>query len=644
MQTGITRYNNLPKLLKVIIITLTIFGIAIFVCHLFRWNIQGWVLNDVKYYYFLYACFSTCIFLTLPMRKTERHKAKIPWYDLVFAALAFGICIYFSTLYGSNMYFAPHVSHIVLAIVFAILALEGGRRMAGAPFAIICLLVGVYPTFAEHMPGVLWGFSFPLPDLIHSLAFSSSGMLGLPAQVMGDILIGFLVFAGMMLASGSGSFFLKFALSLLGQFRGGPAKVAVLSSGLFGSLSGAPIANIVATGSLTIPTMKRIGYPPRYAGAIEAVASTGGIIMPPVMGTIAFVMTVITNIPYSWIISAAIIPAILYYFGLLVQVDAYAAKVGLKGLPREELPSLLRTLKEGWPFMAVLAFLVFGLIGAEWGAKAPLYAAGLLFVLSFTSRETMMTPKRIVEALATIGSLIIYTMAVLLPMGLIMLGLNVTGTLLAWTAQIALISRVNVAAALLTAVVICYILGMTGITLIPYIVIAVIVVPPLVTVTGLNLLALHLFFMYYLLMAWITPPVAISAFVAAALAGAPPMKTGWLSMRLAVVLYFIPFFFVFNPALILEGPIWETIYLFTLCLLGIWILASGLEGYLMKVGRLTLWPRVFLVIGGFLIAFPGWQSFNWWMTSLIGSAVTAAVVAVILIRRKAAATKLIAGT
>jgi TRAP-type uncharacterized transport system fused permease subunit len=294
--------------------------------------------------------------------------------------------------------------------------------------------------------------------------------------------------------------------------------------------------------------------------------------------------------------------------------------------------------------MAVLAFLVFGLIGAEWGAKAPLYAAGLLFVLSFTSRETMMTPKRIVEALATIGSLIIYTMAVLLPMGLIMLGLNVTGTLLAWTAQIALISRVNVVAALLTAVVICYILGMTGITLIPYIVIAVIVVPPLVTVTGLNLLALHLFFMYYLLMAWITPPVAISAFVAAALAGAPPMKTGWLSMRLAVVLYFIPFFFVFNPALILEGPIWETIYLFTLCLLGIWILASGLEGYLMKVGRLTLWPRVFLVIGGFLIAFPGWQSFNWWMTSLIGAAVTAAVVAVILIRRKAAATKLIAGT
>jgi len=176
-------------------------------------------------------------------------------------------------------------------------------------------------------------------------------------------------------------------------------------------------------------------------------------------------------------------------------------------------------------------------------------------------------------------------------------------------------------------------------------VIAVIVVPPLVTVTGLNLLALHLFFMYYLLMAWITPPVAISAFVAAALAGAPPMKTGWLSMRLAAVLYFIPFFFVFNPALILEGPIIETVYLFALCLVGIWILASGLEGYLLKVGRLELWSRVLLVVGGFLIAFPALDvtKFLDWITTVIGAALTAAVIAIIMIGKTAAA-KLIAGT
>ena len=636
-QTDLTRYGSLSKPLRVIIIALTIFGIVFFVCHVFDWRILGWVISNVRYYYLIYACFTTCIFLTLPMRKTDRHKTKIPWYDLAFAVLAFGICFYFSTKSAAAVRLTwvstTFVSDVVLATILGILTLEGGRRIAGVPFTVICLVVGMYPAFADYMPGFLWGYGFSFPDLMVASAFGKQGMLGLPAEVIGEILLGFLVFAGMMLASGAGSFFLNFSLALMGRFRGGPAKVAVLSSGFFGSITGAPMANIVATGSLTIPAMKRLGYPPHYAGAIEAVASTGGVIMPPVMGTIAFVMTIITEIPYSFIITAAIVPAVLYYYGLLVQVDAYAAKVGLRGLPREDIPPLLKTLREGWPFIAALALLVFGLVVADWGELAPLYASGLLFLLSFTSRKTMMTPRRIVGALATIGSLIIYTVAVLLPMGFIMLGLNLTGTLTAATGQIALLGGTNVVVALLIAVVVCYLVGMAGITLIPYIVLAVIAVPPLVITTGLNQLALHLFLMYYLLTAWITPPVAISAFVAAALAGASPMKTGFLSMRLAVVLYFIPFFFVFNPALILQGPLWETLYLLALCLLGIWILASGLEGYLLKVGRLSLWERPLLVIGGFLIAFPEWK------TSLIGAALTALVVAIISVRRKAGGRK-----
>jgi len=635
-QTDVTRYDNLPKPLKAIIIILTIFGIAIFVLHVFDWRIPGWVLNNAKYYYLIYACFSTCVFLTLPMRKTESHKTKIPWYDLVFAALVLCVCVYFSTksLTVARLgWQSVPVYDIVLATTLGIMALEGGRRIAGIPFTIICLIVGVYPTFAQYMPGFLYGFGFSFPDLIAAFAFGKQGMLGLPAEVMGEILIGFLVFAGIMLASGAGNFFLNFALALMGRFRGGPAKVAVLSSGFFGSITGAPMANVVATGSLTIPAMKRLGYPAHYAAAIEAVASTGGVIMPPVMGTIAFIMTILTDIPYSFIISAAIIPAVLYYYGLLVQVDAYAAKAGLKGFPRADIPPLLNTFKEGWPFIAALALLLYGLVGADWEALAPIYASGLMLLLSFTSRKTMMTPRRIIGALATIGNLITYTIAVLLPMGFIMLGLNVTGTLTALTGQIALLGGANVAVALLIAVAVCYLLGMAGITVIPYIVLAVIAVPPLVVTTGLNLLALHMFLMYYLLTAWITPPVAISAFVAAALAGAPPMKTGWLSMRLAVVLYFVPFFFVFNPALILEGPVWETIYLFALCLVGIWILASGLEGYLLKVGRLSLWSRPLLAAGGFLIAFPDWK------TTIIGVALTAAVIAIIMIRKKPAASE-----
>jgi TRAP transporter 4TM/12TM fusion protein len=350
--------------------------------------------------------------------------------------------------------------------------------------------------------------------------------------------------------------------------------------------------------------------------------------MPPVMGAIAFIMAIITGIPYSVILIAAILPAILYYYGLLVQVDAYAARIGLMGLPREELPSLVKTLKQGWPFLVTLFFLVFGLLYMRWGALAPVYASGLMLILSFTNRQTMMTPRRIIEAVATIGSLITYMMAVLLPVGLIMLGIQLPGTLTALTAQIVSLASANVVLVLLIAVVVCYLFGMVGMALIPYIVLAVTAIPAMITATGFSLLGLHLFFIYYLLTGGITPPVAVVAFMGAAIAGGRPMKTGFTAMRLAVVLYFVPFFFVFNPPLILEGPISETLYLFALCLLGILILGSGLEGYLLKVGRLDLWSRPFLVAGGFLIAYPGL------ITTIIGTALTVFVIAIIIITKK----------
>jgi len=388
------------------------------------------------------------------------------------------------------------------------------------------------------------------------------------------------------------------------------------------------MANIVTTGSITIPAMKRMGYPSHYAGAIEAVASTGGVIMPPVMGSIAFIMVIIADIPYAVIIAGAFIPAVLYYWGLLVQVDAYAARVGLKGIPREEIPSLWQTLKGGWPYITVIAFLVFGLLYMRWGAVTPFYASVLLLILSFTRRETMMTPKRIVAVLATVGNLITYMISILLPIGLIIIGLQATGTITALTIPIIKLGGENVFIVLFIAIVVCYLFGMIGVTGVPYIILAVCVIPALVEATGLSKLGFHLFIMYYLLMAHITPPICISAFIAGALAGAPPFKTGFTAMRLAVVLYFIPFFYLFNPALILEGPILETLYLFALCLVGIWILASGLEGYLLKVGRLSLWSRPLLAAGGFLIAFPEW------MATIIGFALSAAVIVILLTVKK----------
>jgi TRAP transporter 4TM/12TM fusion protein len=627
---GQNRYDILPNPLKVIALFLITAGLFLFILYTFGWSIRGWVLETTRYFYLIYLAFCPCVFLLIPARKKDLNK--IPWYDLVLTVLVFGIFAYFAAnAYSiSIMGWVPPraIYDLILATIIAVVGLEASRRMAGWPLVIICLLFGVYTLIADKMPGILYGYSFPFDKMIGTYAYGGLGLRGMSAQVIGEIVIGFLIFAGVLMASGAGQFFLNISLALLGRFRGGPAKVAVVSSGLFGSLSGTSIPNIIATGSITIPTMKRIGYPPHYAGAIEAVASSGGAIMPPVMGIIIFIMVILIEVPYSVVMVAAVIPAILYYYGLLVQVDAFAARVGLKGLPREDLPSAWKTLKQGWPYILVLAFLVFGLVYMRWGVRAPVYAAGLLFALSYLRRETMMTPKKIIQTIATIGNLVIYMVGILMPVGLILVGLQVTGSLTSFTAQIITMGEVNVVYVLLITVVVCYLLGMVGMVMIPYVVLAVTAIPALVAATGMSELALHLFVIYYLLMWGITPPIAVAAFVAAGIAGSNPFKTGFTSMRLAVVLYFIPFFFVFNPALIMEGPILETLYLFALCLLGIGILASGLEGYLLRVGRLKLWSRPLLVASGSLIAFPGW------ITTIIGAALTALVILVLLIQRR----------
>ena len=626
---GQSRYESLPLPLKIFCVVAFVIAIAMFCMYLFSWSIGGWILEGTLYYYLLFACLAPCVFLFLPARKRDR--GRVPWYDIVLAALMFGSFIYCASSYWAisrvSWVPAPNTFTLVLACIVGVGAIEGGRRMAGPMFAGLAILLFTFPLYADKMPGVLWGLSFPPDILISMYAYSVGGLLGVPSRVLGEILLGFLMFAGMLIASGATEFFLNFALALVGRTRGGPAKVAVLASGFFGSLSGSPMANVASTGAITIPAMKKTGYPPHYAGAIEAVASSGGVIMPPIMGGLAFVCSAITDTPYAVIVIAAFLPAILYYFGLLVQVDSYAARVGLRGLRPEDIPNIWKTLKEGWPFILVLAFLVFGLIYMRWGVAAPIYAAGLMFVLSFRSRKTMMTPRRIVEALVTIGGLIVLITAIMLCVGFILIGVQAPGSFVSLTTWL-MGGGQSLAMVLLIAVAVCYIFGMIGVAMPIYIVLAVTFVPALVTATGLNFLAVHLFLIYYINMQGITPPVCTVAFLSAAMAGSAPMRTGFTSMRLGIVLLFLPFFFLFNPALILQGTILETIYLFALCLVGIWILGSGLEGYLLKVGRLSWWSRPLLVVGGFLIAFPDW------MTTGIGAALTAGSIAAILIRRR----------
>jgi TRAP transporter 4TM/12TM fusion protein len=374
--------------------------------------------------------------------------------------------------------------------------------------------------------------------------------------------------------------------------------------------------------------MKRLGYPARYAGALEACASTGGVLMPPVMGATAFVIAAMLETPYHTIMLAAAVPSILFYFGLLVQADAYAAKVGMKGLPKEELPSFWRVLKKGWPFLIVLLFLVWGLLIMEWESLTPFYASLVLILLSFVSSETRITSKKFLNAMLMVGTLVTRTLIIILPAGIVISAISITGVGAAFTTGAVSLGGGSLVSIMIIGVLACYVMGMAGMLLTAYIFLAVTMAPAIIQIGGLNELSVHLFIMYYSMLSFITPPVAAGAFIGAAVAGASPLKTAITAMRLGIVIYFVPFFFVFNPALILQGPLFESLYLFIFCLIGILILAGGLEGYLVFVGRLAIWTRPILIVGGFMIALPGIRS------TIIGAVISAVIICMILMMKK----------
>ncbi|MBW2610506.1 MAG: TRAP transporter fused permease subunit [Deltaproteobacteria bacterium] len=620
------RYDSLPLPVKIYVNVATFVGVAIGIYFIFGLNIGGLLFVDAEYYYLFFGLFGPCGFLIMPEQK------KASWYDYLLSTLFFALCIYFFlnarqiTLVG---WIPATQFNVVLACIFIVIMLEGARRGAGGlAWPIVALVLGIYPLIADYVPGVFNGVSQPFNSTISYYVYGGFGILGIPGRVMGGILLGFLVFAGFLIETGAGKFFLDVAYSLLGKYRGGPAKVAVVSSGFFGSLSGSIAANIVSTGSITIPAMKRLGYPARYAGALEACASTGGVLMPPVMGATAFVMAAMLETPYHTIMLAAAVPSILFYFGLLVQADAYAAKVGMKGLPKEELPSFWRVLKKGWPFLFVLLFLVWGLLIMEWEFLTPFYASLVLILLSFTSSETRITSKNFFNAMLMVGTLVTRTLVIILPAGIVISAISITGVGAAFTTGAVSLGGGNLVLIMIIGVLACYVMGMAGMLLTAYVFLAVTMAPAIIQIGGLNELSVHLFIMYYSMLSFITPPVAAGAFIGAAVAGASPIKTAITAMRLGIVIYFVPFFFVFNPALILQGPLFESLYLFIFCLIGIWVLAGGLEGYLAFVGRLALWTRPILIGGGFMIALPGIRS------TIIGAVISAVIIYIILIMNK----------
>ena len=423
-----------------------------------------------------------------------------------------------------------------------------------------------------------------------------------------NLVVGFLVFGVALQYTGGGAFFLNLAFALLGKRRGGPAKVAIFASGLMGSMSGSVITNVLTTGVMSIPAMKRVGFRPAYAGGVEACASTGGVLMPPVMGATAFVMATFLEIGYAEIVIAAAFPSLLYYLGLFMQIDAYAARNGLQGLPANELPPVSQVLRDGWYFVFVFVMLIVMLLYMQREAQAPYYATVTLLVINQLAKKHRWSLKRFVEFLEGVGTLFAELLAVLAGVGLIIGALTLTGKVGSLTYELVRIAGNSVIMLLVMGALTSFILGIGMTVTAAYLFLAVTLAPALVA-GGLDKLAVHLFLMYWGMISFITPPVALGAYAAASIAQSNPMKTGFEAMRLGSIIYFVPFFFVLNPALIGQGPVGEILLVLTTAVVGIVLIASGLQGYLYGIGALdgaaAAWPgRVLLVIGGLILAAP----------------------------------------
>ena len=368
-----------------IFLLFSILPIFFAVNQLFRLRLFDVTLIDNAYMYFLLGFYLPVVFLIYPATPSA-PKDRIPWYDALLFGVTALICFYFGLnglkIVGLGWEYAAPFAPTLLSLLLWALVIEAVRRSADLSLMVTCLIFSLYPIFAYHLPGFLKGQSFDLLTAARLHAMGANGIIGLPFFVLANLLIGFILFGIILQNSGGGAFFYNLASSLLGQYRGGAAKIGILGSSFFGMLSGSTVSNVVAIGSMTIPAMKRTGFSAHYAAAIESCASAGGPIMPPVMGAAAFIMASFLNVPYYQIAIAAAIPACLYYLGLFIQVDGYAAKTGLKGIPRNELPPLWGTLKQGWFYLGVIVIMCYFLLSLTVEAWAPFYASGALLILN----------------------------------------------------------------------------------------------------------------------------------------------------------------------------------------------------------------------------------------------------------------------
>ena len=564
-------------------------------------------------------------FLVFPAKKGVQKVNHLPWYDIILMIAGTGAFLYY-TINAQEIVerFKITPVEVVIGLIGIICLAELCRRSVGLP---ILIVAGVLLAYA-----LIWGSTNPsiiarITEYVRVLFYSKEGVLSTPVNVCSKYIAMFIIFGAFLERTGIADFFINISNALVGRFSGGPAKVAVIASALEGMVSGSSVANTVGSGAVTIPLMKRTGYKPEFAAAAEASASTGGQIMPPIMGAAAFLMAETVGVPYSNIVVRAILPAVLYFAGVFITVHLEAKKEGLKGLSKEELPRVIPLLKKIY-LLIPLCLLIY-LVGTS--TRSIAYAAAIAIVaaivVSMFDKETRITPKKFIEALAAGGQGMITVAAACGVAGIIAGVIGVTGLAYTLFNTIVTLAGNQIIVALFLTMLCCIVLGMGVPTTANYCIMAATCAPILVTM-GVPMVAAHFFVFYFGIVADLTPPVALAAYAGAAIAQANPMKTAFTATKLAIGAFIVPYVFALNPAMLFidTNGVWEVILICITSFAGIFGVSAALEGYFLC--NMSWYERIISAAGGLLLIYPGVT------TDVIGLGLVAVALVIQFIKKK----------
>jgi len=547
------------------------------------------------------------IFLLFPANRKKRQKGKlqIAWYDGILALLSIGVGAYWPLFFNDLVMSVGRLSTLdfVVGIIAIVLVLEATRRAVGLPITIIALIFLIYGLYGQFMPGFLAHRGLSFERLVQTMFFTTEGILGTPLAVSSTFIFLFLLFGAFLVRTGVGQYFNDLAVSIAGRRTGGPAKVAIFSSALQGTISGSSVANVVTSGSFTIPMMKKLGYKREFAGAVEAAASTGGQLMPPIMGAAAFLMVEFIGggITYWEIAKAAAIPAVLYFAGIWIMTHFEAKRIGLRGLTKEEMPERKEVLKKIYlllPIIAVVVLLMSGVIVTH----AALYAILIAIIVGMFNKDTRMGPKEFVLALVDGARSALGVAAATAAAGIIVGIVTKTGLGLKLANGLIDLAGGYLIPTLMLTMLAAIVLGMGSPTTANYVITSTIAAPAIILL-GVPDLSAHLFVFYFGIIADITPPVALAAFAAAGVAGGEPLKTGVNSAKLAIAAFIIPYIFVLSPQLLMIDTTWlELVWVLITAISGMLAIGAGIIGFWMR--KLHWLERIFAIFTGLLLIYP----------------------------------------